>query len=102
LACANSLALITERTVEGEVLESPKDKPQSFANPRKNRSGVEEKASNLDFRGEVEGEFVPAFTAARLIAFWRMGTFSDPLPLSLERVPAIGETTEAERLALAT
>jgi hypothetical protein len=91
---------MTERTVEGEVLESPKDKPQSFAKPKKNKSGVEEKTSNLDFRGE--GEFAPAFAAARLIAFWRMGTFSDPLPLALERVPAIGETIEAERLALAT
>jgi hypothetical protein len=67
LACASSLALITERTVEGEVLESPKDSPQSFAKPKKNKSGVEENASNLGFRGE--GEFAPAFAATRLIAF---------------------------------
>jgi hypothetical protein len=58
---------MTESTTVGELTESPKDNPQSSAKPKKNRSGVEEKAANLDFMGE--DELVPAFAAALLIAF---------------------------------
>jgi hypothetical protein len=59
---------------------------------------MEENARNW----ELGGELIPDLATALLIAFWRMGSVSDPLPRALLRDPKIGDTTAVERLALDT
>jgi hypothetical protein len=95
LACASSLALITKRTDEGEVLESPKDRPQSFAKPKKNKSGVEEKT--IEFRFQRGRGICTCFRHCTLDHLLEDGNALTPLPLALERVPAIGETIDTSQ-----